>query len=50
MLCGFWKGGGGMCNWNFDNCKNIKIIIIFVKRIFLGVGELMLGGSSVNMF
>lgn len=47
----FEKGGGGMCNWNFDNWKNIKkIIIIFVKRIFLDVGELMLGDSSVKMF
>lgn len=48
-LRGFWKGGGGMCNRNLDNRKNIKITIIFAKRIFLGAGELMLGGSSTNM-
>lgn len=38
-----------MCNRNLDNRKNIKITIIFAKRIFLGAGELMLGGSSANM-
>lgn len=45
----FERGGGGMCNRNLDNRKNIKITIIFAKRIFLGAGELMLGGSSANM-
>lgn len=45
----FLKGGGGMCNRNLDNRKNIKITIIFAKRIFLGAGELMLGDSSANM-
>lgn len=47
--CVVFERGGGMCNRNLDNRKNIKITIIFAKRIFLGAGELMLGDSSANM-